>query len=217
MRVDAIVPDPRVVLPIDVITEMIRQEPLVALTDCACRKAKQVLGKGCEHPLQTCLAFNKYAQALMRSGIAHQIDHEKAISIVRQGEELGLVHNVSNCQEHIEFICNCCPCSCGLMASLRRGQTNALAPSRYVVAVDGDRCTLCQTCVEICPVNAVHVVDGKITFEYERCIGCGLCVSACPVGARRMELREMAPDIPSDSRALNERITSEAMAAIASH
>ena len=31
-----------------------------------------------------------------------------------------------------------------------------------------------------------------------------------------MELRDLSPDIPADSRALNERITGEAMAAMAS-
>lgn len=35
-------------------------------------------------------------------------------------------------------------------------------------------------CVQACNYNAVHVVDGLATIDYEKCIGCGACAKVCP-------------------------------------
>lgn len=35
-------------------------------------------------------------------------------------------------------------------------------------------------CVRACLYDAVHVVDGLATIDYDKCIGCGACVKACP-------------------------------------
>ena len=49
--------------------------------------------------------------------------------------------------------------------------------------VDVTRCTGCGACVEVCPVGAVALVDGKARVDEELCTGCGACVDACPEGA----------------------------------
>lgn len=211
--VDLVVPDPRQVLPIDIVTEIVKNQPIVALSDCACRKAKKMVGKDCGHPVQTCLAFNRFAQALIRSGVAHEIDHEEAIRVLNACEIEGLVHNVSNCEDEIDFICNCCSCSCGILISLKRGESNAGAPSRYVVAYDESLCVLCETCVEYCPMEAISVAGGKKIVAYEKCIGCGLCVSSCPEGAVRLDLREDPPTIYANPDTLWDQINAEASAA----
>ena len=36
------------------------------------------------------------------------------------------------------------------------------------------------SCVEVCPQNAISVVDGVATVNEKRCVGCGLCVKTCP-------------------------------------
>ncbi len=36
------------------------------------------------------------------------------------------------------------------------------------------------TCVSVCPVGAIKVVDGVAAVDYRVCIGCGKCVAACP-------------------------------------
>jgi formate hydrogenlyase subunit 6/NADH:ubiquinone oxidoreductase subunit I len=212
--IEVVVPDPRRVLPLDVVTEIVRKQPLVALSDCACRKAKAMVGKDCGHSVQTCLAFNRFAQALIRSGVARQITHEEAIGILKTCEEEGLVHNVSNCEDRIDFICNCCPCSCGILNSLKRGETNGGAPSRYTVAYDESLCVLCETCVEVCPMDAVSIADGAKTIAHEKCIGCGLCVSSCLEGAVHLVMRENPPTIYRDPDALWDQIIAEASAAI---
>lgn len=35
-------------------------------------------------------------------------------------------------------------------------------------------------CVEACEFDAIHVIDGLATVDYEKCVGCGACVKACP-------------------------------------
>ena len=49
--------------------------------------------------------------------------------------------------------------------------------------VDSDHCTGCGDCVEVCPAEAVALVEGKARVDEETCIGCGACVDACPEGA----------------------------------
>ncbi len=63
------------------------------------------------------------------------------------------------------------------------------------LAFDHAKCTLCMSCVSICPLNALH--DGgdlpKLVFVEHNCVQCGLCVSACPEKALALEPRYL-PD-----------------------
>jgi len=43
----------------------------------------------------------------------------------------------------------------------------------------------CQACVEVCPTDAIKVLNidgGTVTLDLGACIGCGLCVDICPTG-----------------------------------
>jgi len=35
-------------------------------------------------------------------------------------------------------------------------------------------------CVRACQFDAIHVVDGLATVDYDACVGCGACAEACP-------------------------------------
>ena len=45
--------------------------------------------------------------------------------------------------------------------------------------VDKEKCTGCETCIEICPVEAISVNNGKAEISNE-CVDCGSCVDECP-------------------------------------
>lgn len=213
--VDEVIPDPGGVLPIDVISDMIREDTTLAgVAECYCRKAKRIVGEGCDQPLETCLVFNQLAQTLIENGFARQIDLDEAMDIVWQCEEAGLVHNVDNCVAEIQSLCNCCPCCCAVLKTWARGQTNAGAPSRYVVAYDAGPCTRCEACISRCPTDARAIQDGRMTINAAACLGCGLCVSACQQGANRMVLREAQTKIPQTRSELYGKIGREAIVGI---
>ncbi len=41
-------------------------------------------------------------------------------------------------------------------------------------------CLAYGDCVKACKFDAIHLIDGKITVDYEKCVGCGACEKACP-------------------------------------
>lgn len=49
-----------------------------------------------------------------------------------------------------------------------------------MVRVDASKCNGCGTCVEICPVHGIKIVEGK-AVPNEQCIDCGTCITSCPL------------------------------------
>ena len=45
--------------------------------------------------------------------------------------------------------------------------------------VDAAKCTGCETCIDVCPSEAIAMVDGKAVINDE-CIDCASCESECP-------------------------------------
>ena len=58
-----------------------------------------------------------------------------------------------------------------------------------------------QSCMEVCPVDCIHVEDEDrmCYIEPDDCIDCGLCESACPVGAIFDE-----PEVPREASQFKE-------------
>ncbi|MGE4587227.1 MAG: DUF362 domain-containing protein [Mangrovibacterium sp.] len=46
-----------------------------------------------------------------------------------------------------------------------------------------DRCIGCGSCIDVCPMNAISIVDGKAVIDLDKCANCHACESACPVDA----------------------------------
>ena len=52
-----------------------------------------------------------------------------------------------------------------------------------MVYVDESRCTGCGLCTDVCPTEAISVVEGLARVEQSLCQECEACLSACPNGA----------------------------------
>ena len=51
-------------------------------------------------------------------------------------------------------------------------------------------CVSCEACVKACNFEAITMVNGVPSIDYEKCIGCMACADACPTGAMEAKLDE---------------------------
>lgn len=166
----------------------------ISLQDCACRVSKGA----CDAPRDVCLAFGYGAKFLAERGMGHMIDRGEALSVLDRAREAGLVHMTSNTLDRVEFVCNCCPCCCGLLGTVTRlGGAAADIASNFRAAVDAKACLACGLCAEDCPVEAIAVGEAS-EVDGARCIGCGVCVTQCPEGALALVRREATCEPPKD-------------------
>jgi NAD-dependent dihydropyrimidine dehydrogenase PreA subunit len=71
--------------------------------------------------------------------------------------------------------------------------------------VDLEKCTGCETCLDVCNNNAISLVAGKAAIELDTCMDCGTCALACPVGAiTQVEQPVLDEAIPVHSIVLQE-------------
>jgi uncharacterized Fe-S center protein len=63
---------------------------------------------------------------------------------------------------------------------LRKALNNALNSKPIV---DGDLCSSCDRCEEICPPRALVRKGKDLVFDYGKCIRCFCCLEVCPGGA----------------------------------
>ena len=55
-----------------------------------------------------------------------------------------------------------------------------------------DNCTLCGSCIEVCPASAISEVSGKAFVNSNLCIGCCECIALCKLDAVNINWREDA-------------------------
>ena len=49
--------------------------------------------------------------------------------------------------------------------------------------VISDECTMCGSCVDVCPVEAISEGETQYVIDADTCTDCGACVGECPVEA----------------------------------
>jgi ferredoxin len=182
--------------PFESASDLVNNAQAWGVLDCICRKQKALIGEACEHPLDVCMLIDQRPGAFDNNQNVKVIDREQALATLRRAAQAGLVHSVSNNQQGLHYICNCCTCSCGIlrgMASL--GIANVVARSAFVNQVDAVLCSACGQCVEACMFDAL-TVENAAEVDKLRCVGCGVCVLSCPNEAmglvRRPEAEIMA-------------------------
>lgn len=74
------------------------------------------------------------------------------------------------------------------MEYLRGSGVQVEALTRDIVR-DGDKCTMCGSCTDICPTGALYIdrPSMEVGFDSDKCVVCQLCLKICPV--RAMEVR----------------------------
>jgi electron transport complex protein RnfB len=160
---------------------------------CICRVQQRLIGKGCDHPVENCLVFSPRPGAFDRTDEIRAISREEALEILAQADREGLVHTTSNTQADVNYICNCCTCSCGVLRGMvEYGNTGIIARSDFYAVVDQDLCTACEDCLERCHFNALTMEGDTCRVNTAFCVGCGLCVTACPANALSLALKPKA-------------------------
>jgi Na+-translocating ferredoxin:NAD+ oxidoreductase subunit B len=168
--------------------------------DCICRKQKALIGEGCSHPIDVCMVLAPIPDAFA-AGDVRALTREEAHATLRRCAEEGLVHSVSNHQQEVWYICNCCTCSCGILRGMAElGIAGVVARSAFLCQVDASLCAACGECVETCSFHALSV-DGTAIVDVLRCAGCGVCVPHCPQGALVLGRRPDAETPPLDEAA----------------
>ena len=161
--------------------EILRNNKLIVITECICRKSAAVLEQNCDKPVETCFMFGAMGQYYLDRAMGRKITFEEAVDILSTCREAGLVTQPATSQNP-GGMCNCCGDCCGVLIALNKHPKPAeLILSNYFAAVEAEDCTGCGVCTERCPMKAVTINDdGIASVNRDRCIGCGLCISTCP-------------------------------------
>jgi ferredoxin len=169
---------------------IIKSQTKIAVMPCVCRKYAKMLGKGCNHPSEVCLAFGTGAYYFLENGWGHEISQDEALAILKVGMEAGLVIQPGNGQKTWS-LCMCCSCACQLLKSLNRMEKPAQAVhTNYYAQCNTENCTACGNCVERCPMEAIELKDTAVVNK-DRCIGCGVCVAACDFDAMALHQKKV--------------------------
>ncbi len=167
----------------------------IAVAECICRQGKALIGEPCEKTkiLESCFSFRTAAKVSIERGHGREITKEEALKIIEKAEEDGLVLQPSNSKKPFAM-CTCCGCCCGVLTNQKLFSAPAqFFATNFYAEVDPDLCAGCETCIDRCNMDAVHVEDAIAHVDKTRCIGCGVCVPTCTSEA--MKLYKKAEEI----------------------
>jgi Na+-translocating ferredoxin:NAD+ oxidoreductase subunit B len=169
---------------------ILEKNEVIAVTECICRKEKNISGKGCEKPLEACFMFGSMARYYIDNKLGRQVGLDEAIRLLTKAQESGLVTQPGTAQNPAGM-CNCCGDCCGVLGAVKKFPKPAeLVFSNYQAAVDKGNCTGCEICLDRCQMDAITISEGIADIDTDRCIGCGLCVSTCPAEAMSLKAKE---------------------------
>ncbi|GAG08268.1 unnamed protein product, partial [marine sediment metagenome] len=132
-----------------------------------------------------------------------RLTQSEALELLQAEHERGHLHSAwfkDAMLGRFYAICNCCKCCCeGIEAMVKYGAP-MLASSGFVARVDDTQCDACETCVDVCPFDAISM-NGTAVVNWEKCMGCGVCAGQCPDEAISL-VRDERKGEPLDVRLL---------------
>ena len=208
LPVEASIPFELEIFPHERASQLLENAKAWGVRDCICRVQQQLIGEGCDYPVENCLVFAPVEGAFDHSEVERAISKEEALRILHQAAEAGLIHSTGNYVSRHYYICNCCTCCCAIMRGVAEfGMPTAVAKADFRAAVDVELCIGCGDCTDRCQFDALSVPDAVCVVDDGRCVGCGVCAATCPTGALRMERRPEGevPAPPADIKAWGQR------------
>lgn len=193
----------------DQVRELVKGQSKIAVAECICRKEKQLLDRGCEHPLESCITFSFAADYYIENGMGREIDLEECMKILDATEKAGMVLAPSNSQ-NVMNLCTCCGDSCNFLRGLKMFERPAdHASSNFQASVDPELCVSCEVCVERCQMEAIVEGDDAMEVDLARCIGCGLCVPTCSEQAMSLVPKAAVKEPAENYVAMQMRLSAE--------
>jgi len=166
--------------PFESISEIVNNAKAWGVFDCICRVQKALIGDPCDHPVDVCMVMSKKPDVFNGHPVIKGVTNEEAQATLHRAAQAGLVHSVSNSQQDITYVCNCCTCSCGILRGVAElGVANVIARSAFVNHVTETLCVGCEDCIPSCQFQALSLVANVIQVNETRCVGCGVCVPVC--------------------------------------
>lgn len=178
-----------IVAPYDNIKEIMDRHTRFSVAPCICRIMYRLKPNNtCNHPIETCIETDEYADFFNETGIGRPITKEEAWKIIMDGEKDGRVVNVTNSKDG-ENICSCCACGCGMLYL----KTHYRGPggnywNNYYANWHEDKCVHCGQCYEACGFKYLkhNKKTNRIEIDKNNCLGCGICASKCKTGALKL-------------------------------
>ncbi|MFC1895509.1 ATP-binding protein [Thermodesulfobacteriota bacterium] len=186
------------ILPQEDVNARIDQAWKIAAVECPCRLTL----KRCDHTVECCLLFDRGAELALRRGSGKELTKEQTKDLIRSCVEEGLVPQGGN-RIKLTNLCLCCMDCCLIFQPQIELGLNVAVPSRYLSVVDVEQCDGCQTCVEVCPFEAVEMAKMpgskklKARIDADKCYGCGVCVPNCPEEALDLKAVRPAEHLPA--------------------
>lgn len=195
------------VLSYENVYEMIEKAEVLGISRCVCREFEQ----NCDASREACMHFGATSTFLVERGFGRYLSKQEMKQKLNEFDEMGLVRQVNNTSDRLEFICHCCSCCCAFFKSLKDyNNLRAVTRSAFMPVRNLENCVGCGTCAnERCPTNAGEMINEKPVLISEKCIGCGLCATGCPHDAIAMERAVDIPEPPSNYVDLGMRLLQE--------
>ncbi|MDO4500352.1 MAG: FAD-dependent oxidoreductase [Erysipelotrichaceae bacterium] len=137
-----------------------KYEGHIGVGQCSCRTSRGKMEEGVADDNEAwCIGVGDFADYCRETHKGHDITKEEALAILKRGEELGYVHQITNIDgdNKIFGICNCNVNICNALRTSQLFNTPNMSASAYRAKVDREKCVACGKCVEVCPAGAARL------------------------------------------------------------